>query len=169
MADRKPAGIEFGEQRLHVAQDGLAGGGIADVADGGIAGQALDHLAAGKGVTDEAEAPFGVKPASVEGDDARSLLAAVLKGVQPERGDGRGLGVAENAEHAAFLAQRVAFKVGILEVNVFQIEGAWGRPALIGVVGRALYLVHRASLLASYQCPAGFSISFFRLSRAGLL
>ena len=62
MADRKPAGIEFGEQRLHVAQDGLAGGGVADMADGGIAGEALDHLAAGKGVADEAEPPLGMKP-----------------------------------------------------------------------------------------------------------
>ena len=34
VADRETAGIEFGEQRLHVAQDGRAGGGIADMADG---------------------------------------------------------------------------------------------------------------------------------------
>jgi hypothetical protein len=111
VADREPAGIELGEQRLHVAQNGLAGGGVADMADSGIAGEAFDHLAAGKGVADEAQAPLGMKPASVEGNDSRGLLAAVLKGVQPQRRDGGGLGVAENAEHAAFLAQRIAFKV----------------------------------------------------------
>ena len=110
MADRKAAGVELGEQRLHVAQDGLAGRGVADVADGGGAGQSLDHLAAGKSVADEAEAPLGMKPGSVKGDDARGFLAAVLQGVQPERGDGGGFGVAENAEHAAFLAQRVALQ-----------------------------------------------------------
>ena len=48
--DRKAAGIEFGEQRLDVAQDRSAGGGVAGVADGGIAGQALDDFAAGEGV-----------------------------------------------------------------------------------------------------------------------
>ncbi len=104
VADRKAAGIELGEQRLHVAQDGLAGGGIADMADRGIAGQALDHLAARKGVADQAEPAFGMKPVAVERDDAGGLLAAVLQGVQSERGDGGGVGVAEDAEHAAFLA-----------------------------------------------------------------
>ena len=104
MADRKAAGIELGEQRLHVAQDGGAGGGIADMADGGVAGQALDHLAAGEGVADQAEPAFAVKAAAVEGDDAGGFLAAMLQGVQSERGDGGGFGVAEDAEHAAFLA-----------------------------------------------------------------
>ncbi len=45
-----------------------------------------------------------MKPGAVEGDDARRLLAAVLQGVQPERGDGGGRGMAEDAEHAALLA-----------------------------------------------------------------
>ena len=44
----------------------------------------------------------------VEGDDARRLLAAMLEGVQAERRDGGGVRVAEDAEDAAFLAQRVA-------------------------------------------------------------
>ena len=83
------------------------------MADRGGAGQALDHLAAGEGVADQAEPPFGVKPAAVEGDDAGGLLAAMLQGVQSERRDGGGFGVAEDAEHAAFLAQRVAFQIGI--------------------------------------------------------
>ena len=81
------------------------------MADGGVAGQALDHLAAGEGVADEAEAAFAVEAAAVEGDDAGGFLAAMLEGVQSERGDGGGLGVAEDAEHAAFLAQRVAFEI----------------------------------------------------------
>ena len=64
MADRKAAGIELGEQRLHVAQDGRAGGGIADMADREVAGQALDHLAAGKGVADQAQPPLASENAS---------------------------------------------------------------------------------------------------------
>ena len=44
---------------------------------------------------------------AVVGDDAGGLLAAMLQGVQAERGQGRGVLVAEHAEHAALLAQRV--------------------------------------------------------------
>ncbi len=81
VADGETAGIEFGEQRLDVAQDGGAGRGIADMADGHDAGQALDHFAAGEGVADEAEAALGMEAAAVEGDDAGGLLAAMLEGV----------------------------------------------------------------------------------------
>ena len=53
--DGETARREFGKQRLHVAQDGGAGCGIADMADRDGAGQALDHLAAGEGVPDQAD------------------------------------------------------------------------------------------------------------------
>ena len=118
VADGEAAAFEFGEQRLHVAQDGFAGGRIAHVTDGGVAGQAVDHLAPGEGVADQAEAALGMKALAVEGDDAGGFLAAVLERVQAERGDGGGVGMAENAEHAAFLAQPVG--VGI-ELHV----GRW--------------------------------------------
>ena len=65
MADREAAGVELGKQRLHVAQDGLAGRRIAHMPDCGGAGQAIDHLASGEGVADEAEAPLGMKPLAV--------------------------------------------------------------------------------------------------------
>jgi hypothetical protein len=35
----------------------------------------------------------------------------MLERMQAERGDGGGIGMAENAEHAAFLAQAVAVQV----------------------------------------------------------
>ncbi len=117
VADRKAAAFELGEQRLHVAQDGFAGGGVADVAHRGGAGQAVDHLAAGKVVADQAHAAFGVEALAVEGDDAGGLLAAVLKGVQAERGDGCGVGVAEDAEHAALLAQAIGIWIERLRVG----------------------------------------------------
>src|SRR5262249_28967711 len=41
------------------------------------------------------------------------FLAAVLERVQPERGDGGGVGVAVDAEHAAFLAQVIAVEVDV--------------------------------------------------------
>jgi hypothetical protein len=104
VADREAAGIELGEQRLHVAQDGCACGGIADMADRGAAGKPLDYFAAGEGIADQTEPAFTVKSGAVEGDDAGGFLAAVLQGVQSESGDGGGFRVAEDTEHAAFLA-----------------------------------------------------------------
>src|SRR3974390_1171818 len=50
---------------------------------------------------------------SVERDDTGGLLAAVLQGVQAERGDGGGIGMAVNAEHTAFLAEPVAVEVKV--------------------------------------------------------
>src|SRR3954467_4065544 len=158
VANREPAGIELGEQRLYVAQDGRAGGGIAGVADGGVAGEAINHLPAGEGVADQPDPPFAVKPGAVKGDDAGSFLAPMLQCLQSEGGDGGGFRMTEDAEDPAFLPQCVAVQVRI-EVRV----------VLRGGVGRALLAVHRASLLAWYQRAAGFSISFLRLSRAGLL
>src|SRR5712691_3989146 len=162
VADRETAGIEFGKQRLHVAQDGGAGGRVADMADRGIAGQTIDDLAAGEGVADEAEPPLGMKSAPVEGDDARSLLAAMLQGVQLERGDGGGFGMTEDAEHPAFFAQRVPFQVNVLQVEIrrIQIAGKGVRIGLCGVVGRALHLVHRLSFSAEINVPRASQSAF---------
>src|SRR3984893_2032546 len=107
VADSKAPAAGLREQGLHVAKQRPAGGGIAHVADGVVAGQALDHLAPREGVADEAEPALRMEAGAVVGDDARRLLAAVLKRVQAERGDGGGVGVAVDAEHAAFLAQPV--------------------------------------------------------------
>ena len=109
-ATARPPGLEFGEQRLDVAQRGLAGGRVADVADGRFARQAVDRRGAGKMIADQALPAFGMESRSVEGDDARRLLSAVLEGVQPERDDRRGVGMAEDAEDAAFLVQPVFFQ-----------------------------------------------------------
>ena len=70
-------------------------------------GQPFDRRGAREVIADQAEPPLRVEPLAVEGDDARRLLTAMLQGVQPERGDRGGLGMAEDAEDAAFLAQPV--------------------------------------------------------------
>ena len=62
-------------------------------------------MALGEGVADEAEPALGMETLPVEGDDAGGFLAAMLERVQAERGDGGGVGMAEDAEHPAFLAQ----------------------------------------------------------------
>ena len=120
--DREAAAVELAEQRLHVAQDGLAGGRIAHMADRGVAGQAVDHLAAGEVVADEAHAALGMEALAVEGDDAGRFLAAMLQRVQAERRDGGGVGMAEDAEHAALLAQPV-----VVEIDALAGEDCGGR------------------------------------------
>ncbi len=128
VGDGEAAGVQLGEQRLDVAQDGLAGGRIADMADGRHAGQPVDHLAAGEGVADQAEVAFGMEALAVEGDDAGGLLAAMLQRVQAERGDGGGVGMAENAEDAAFLAQPVVVEIDIAASVQDAFREAFERP-----------------------------------------
>ena len=55
-------------------------------------------------IADEPEPPFGIIAPPIERDDAGRLLTAMLQGVQAERRDGGGVGMAENAEDAALLA-----------------------------------------------------------------
>ena len=66
-------------------------------------------------VADEAEATFRIEAIAVEGDDAGRLLATVLKGVKPERGDGCGIEMTEDTEDAAFLAQAISLGIVVYE------------------------------------------------------
>ncbi len=59
-------------------------------------------------VADQSEVPFGMELRAVEGDDPGRLLAPVLQGVQPQCRQRRSVGMAENAEYPALLAQGVA-------------------------------------------------------------
>jgi hypothetical protein len=85
------------------------------MADCGRAGQAFDHLTAGEGNADQTEPAIAMKAGAVERYDAGSFLTAMLQCVEPKCGDCRGRGVAKNPEHAALLAERVAFKI-VLEL-----------------------------------------------------
>ena len=116
VGDGEAAGIDVGEQRLHVAQHGVAAGRVAIVADGDVALQPLDDAGAGEVVADEAHAALGMELLAVVGDDAAGFLAAMLERVQAERGDGGRIGVPKNTEDPAFLAESV--------VAVAQIAGA---------------------------------------------
>ena len=81
------------------------------MADGSGAGQAVDDFAPREGVADQTEAAFGVEALAVEGDDAGGFLAAVLKRMQSERGDGCSVGMAEYAKDAALFAQPVRIRI----------------------------------------------------------
>ena len=61
MRDREAAELEIGIQRLDVAQDRVAGGGVAVMADGDAAGQFLDHPRVAEIVADKAHAAMGVE------------------------------------------------------------------------------------------------------------
>jgi hypothetical protein len=134
VADREAAGVELGEQRLHVAQDGGAGGRVAHVADRHGAGQPVDHVAAREGVADQPEPPLGMEPLAVVGDDAGRFLAAVLQRVQAERRDGGGVGVAVDAEHAALFTQPVGVELEVQTPIRVQI-----RAAIHAAVGRVFH------------------------------
>jgi hypothetical protein len=58
---------------------------------------------------------------AVECDNARRLLAAMLQGMQAKSGDGGGVGMAENPENPAFLAQTVGVEIEI-KVGGFGIK-----------------------------------------------
>ena len=127
---------------------------------GNMAGQALDHFALGKSIADEAKPTFTVEAAAVIGDDAGGLLAAMLQGVQPERGDGGGLRMAENAEHAALLAKCVTFQIISFKIGL-EIDPLKTGVALVDGIGRVLHLIHRASLQAQGSTSRGFLDQLF--------
>jgi len=107
VAEREAAEVELGEERLDVAQDGLAGGGVAVVPDREPARQRLDHALRAEVVADLAERAMAVELPAVRRDDPARLLPAMLERVQAEGGERRGVLVPVHGEDAALLAQLV--------------------------------------------------------------
>ncbi len=107
MRHREAAELEIRIQRLHVAQDGVAGGGVAVVADRVGSGQRGDDARITEIVAHQPHALVRVEARAVEGDDAGGFLPAMLQGVQAERGDRGGVGDVPDAEDAAFLVELV--------------------------------------------------------------
>ncbi len=111
MAERQAAHVEIGEQRLNIPQRGFSHRGIAHMANGRRARQAVDYGLFVEVVAHQAKAALGVKLAAVEGHDAGRFLPPVLQGVQPKSCKGCGVGVIEDAENAALLMQLIAAQV----------------------------------------------------------
>ena len=105
MADGQPAELEIREQRLHVAQQRLAGGRITIVADGGMAFQPRHHIGRDEDFRHMAKPAMGIKALAVEGNDPAGLLSPMLQRVQPQGRMRGGILRAEDAEDRAFLAQ----------------------------------------------------------------
>ena len=91
MGNGETAEGEVGEERLHIAQNGSAGRGVARVANCARTGHAFGHIGAGEVLADQTEMALMVKPAAVAADDAAALLAAMLQPVQAKCGEDRGV------------------------------------------------------------------------------
>jgi hypothetical protein len=111
MGNREAAGGELGEQGLHVAQRRLAGGGIADMADRGGAGEPADHLVLVEIAGDVSHRAVRMEVPAVEAGDPGRLLAPVLEGVEAERDDRRSAVGSPDAEDSALLAKLVFARI----------------------------------------------------------
>ena len=58
-------------------------------------------------VADQAEPSLRMEPGAVESHDAGRLLSPMLQGMEAERGDRGGVGMAEDAEYSALLVRAV--------------------------------------------------------------
>ena len=110
VADGEAAEREIGEERLDIAHRHLAGGGIAHMTDGGMAGKPPHHLLRAEDLADMAHAAVDVKLLAVIGDDPGRLLAAMLERVEAEGCQGPRFGMAVDAEDTAFLAEMVVIE-----------------------------------------------------------
>ena len=146
MCDREAARVEFGEQRLHIAQDCCACRGVAYVADRGGARQPLDRRGVREVIADQTEPTLGVEAHAVEGDDARRFLSAVLQRVEPERGDRRRVGVAKNAKDAAFFSETILVGIEDRRRGVRRSHGLAGVGA---AAGGAFLLISASSFCLS--------------------
>ena len=93
-------------KRLGVEQHGVAGGGVAGVTDGQIAGQFGQHVA-GEDIGHMPHGLVGVDLIAVRGADAGALLPAVLQGVETEVCQFGCLGVAVDGDHATLIVKLI--------------------------------------------------------------
>src|SRR5208283_2900249 len=114
----------------------------------------------------------GVEAHAVVGDDARRFLAAMLERMQPKGDDRRSVGMIEDAEHAAMLAQPV---LGEVEAGlVGRIRGDVRSPAhhcfgagAKGAGGGTFLLIKASSFCLSIAEPFAPAVESFFLGASG--
>ena len=77
---------------------------------GDLTGKLADHIVIVEIASDMAHGPDAVKLLAVPARDSSRFLAAMLKGMQPQRDHGGGAFRAVNTENAALFAQLVIVK-----------------------------------------------------------
>ena len=100
-----PFGTVHG-QGLGVDDVRRTGGRIAGVPDGGVADEAVQHIA-GEDLRHQAHAPVDIEGLAVGGDDAGTLLPTVLKGVEAVVGQFGGIRMPMDAKDPAVMLRMV--------------------------------------------------------------
>ncbi len=116
MGDGEAAICQIGEDGLYIAEHGAAGGGVAVMADGGVALKAFDDFFGREIIANLAHALVAVEMAAVMADDPGGFLPAMLQGMQAKGDEGGRLRMAIDAENAAFLMQLIVIKGGTAQL-----------------------------------------------------
>ena len=106
VTERKLSFIAIDHHGLRVHQRCIAGGGIARVADGGRARQALDHLGS-ENFLHMAKTFVHVDVRAIGGSNAGGFLPPMLEPVESEIGHLRSFGMAEDPEDAAMIVEMI--------------------------------------------------------------
>ena len=124
---------------LRVEQRGVAGGGVAGVADGEIAGELLQDFV-GEDVGDQAHALDVREVMAVGGGDAGGLLPAMLQRVEHEVDLARGFGVGVDGDYAAFFVQGVGVVLVARSASMRtrEVLRSHARDALVETLGHAV-------------------------------
>ncbi len=86
MGQREAAGVEIGEEGLHISERRLADGRVAHMSNGCGATQMIDNRLAAKMVAHKAEPPFRVKLCAVKAHNACGFLPSMLQSMKAECG-----------------------------------------------------------------------------------
>jgi hypothetical protein len=108
--DREAAEARSAKSGCTLRSARFAGGRIAHMAAGDVAGQGANRLVIVEIARDMAHRALGVEITSVPAGDSRCFLPAMLERMEPERDHRGGRFRAGNAEDAALLAQLVVIE-----------------------------------------------------------
>jgi hypothetical protein len=104
--DSEFAFIAIDHHRLRVHQRRIAGGGIACVADGGVAGKLRNHVGC-ENLLHVTEAFVHVDIRAIGGGDTGGFLSPMLERVEAQIGHLGGLGMAEYPENSAMIVEMI--------------------------------------------------------------
>ena len=121
MCHGETAELEVREQRLHIAQNGLARGGVAVMPHRDPSGQRADDLRIAEIIANQPKPAVGVEPLAIVADDPGRLLAAMLQRMQAERGNRGGIRHVPDAEYATLIVEFVV-GFGVIVVVGFDAE-----------------------------------------------